>query len=259
MQSGPKPVTLPVPMSLDPWSALVLVGGGLVAGVVNTMAGGGSLLTVPLLVMLGLPGNLANGTNRVGLLVQSAVAARRFRAEGVVRMRDVVPVLVPLVLGSALGAAGVSQLDHAAFERLFGVLMLVLLVPTLRGTFGATPARPWPAPLAALAYFGVGLYGGSMQAGVGLFLVMALARDGRGLVHANAVKVLAIGALTLTAVPVFAAQGQIDWLAGGVLAVGFAAGGELGARWAVRGGERWIRLLLAVAVVGMAARMLGLV
>ena len=88
----------------------LLVGGGLVAGVVNTLAGGGSLLTVPLLVMLGLPGTLANGTNRVGVLVQNLTSAWQFRAEGVSGFRDALPVLGPVLLGSVVGAYGVAQL-----------------------------------------------------------------------------------------------------------------------------------------------------
>jgi uncharacterized membrane protein YfcA len=244
---------------LSPDLAL-LAAGGLAAGVVNTLAGGGTLLTVPLLVMLGLPGNLANGTNRVGILAQNLVAARRFRIAGVASGRDALPVLAPVLLGSAAGALAVGQLSDAAFERVFGAVMLALLVPTLRGaTASARSARrPWPKPVAWLVYFAVGLYGGAIQAGVGIFLVYALARDGSDLVRANAVKVLATAALTAVALPVFAAQGRIEWSAAAALALGFAAGGELGARLAVRGGERLLRPLLAAAVVALAARMLGL-
>lgn len=245
---------------MQPLDVALLAGGGLVAGVVNTLAGGGSLLTVPLLVLVGLPGNLANGTNRVGILAQTVVAARRFRAEGVARWRDALPVLVPLLLGSLVGALVVSHLPDAVFERIFGVVMLVLLVPVLRGaTAGAREARrPWPPALARVVYFGVGLYGGSVQAGVGIFLVFALARGGSDLVRANAVKVASVASLTAVAIPVFAWQRQIDWLAAGALAAGFAVGGEVGARLAVRGGERWIRPVLAAAVVALAGRMLGL-
>ena len=110
----------------------MLAAGGLVAGVINTMAGGGSLLTVPLLVMLGLPGTVANGTNRVAVLVQSVVASLRFGAEGVPGLQAALPVTVPLVLGATLGALGVSMLADETFERLFGIVMLVLLVPALR-------------------------------------------------------------------------------------------------------------------------------
>jgi uncharacterized membrane protein YfcA len=109
-----------------------------------------------------------------------------------------------------------------------------------------------------LIFFGIGLYGGAIQAGVGLFLIAALARSGLDLVRANAIKVLVIGVLTLVAVPVFIAHDQIDWPFASALVVGFALGGELGARAAIQGGERLIRPVLVASVLAMAGRMLSL-
>ncbi len=236
----------------------LLVAGGLVAGVVNTLAGGGSLLTVPLLVELGLPGLVANGTNRVGVLAQNVSAAWGFRREGLSGLRDALPVLLPVVLGSALGAVLVARLDDAAFERLFGILMILLLLPTLRAPRARSDARPWPAALRLAVFFGVGLYGGAFQAGVGIFLVLALAHSGIDLVRANSIKVVVIAALTAIAVPVFVVEGQVAWLPAAALTLGFAAGGLAGARLAVAGGERVIRPVLGAAVLAMAGRMLGL-
>ena len=131
---------------MDPIDALLLVAGGLAAGVVNTLAGGGSLLTVPLLTFVGLPGTLANGTNRVGILIQNGVASWGFWREGVPGFRAAAPLVGPVALGALLGAYGISQVDDALFERLFGGVMLVLLVPTLRGTARASaPSRPLPS------------------------------------------------------------------------------------------------------------------
>jgi uncharacterized membrane protein YfcA len=241
--------------------ASLLAAGGLVAGVVNTLAGGGSILTVPLLVLTGLPGTLANGTNRVGILVQNTMAAWSFRREGVSGLRDAWPVLVPVALGSLVGALWVSRLAAETFERVFGVVMLLLLVPTLGSPRRApheTPPRPWPAWLSAFVFLGIGLYGGSVQAGVGLVLVMALSRAGFDLVRANSIKVVVIAVLAVVAVPVFIAARQVVWAPALVLAAGYAAGGALGARIAVRGGERLIRPVMALAVLAMAGRMLRL-
>ena len=241
---------------------MLLAGTGLVAGVINTLAGGGSLLSVPLLVFLGLPGDLANGTNRVGVAVQSMSATWQFRADGLSGLRDAVPVLVPVALGSLCGALAISRLDADAFERAFGVAMLLLLVPTLRGAraaaVGGREGRSWPTWLRGLVYFAIGAYGGAIQAGVGLLLVMALSRSGYDLVRANSIKVAVVATLTLVAVPVFVASGQVMWLPAGFLTLGFAAGGIAGARIAVLGGERVIRPVLGLAVVGLAGRMLGL-
>ncbi len=243
---------------MTPGDAAILLAGGLAAGVVNTLAGGGSLLTVPLLVLVGLPGTVANGTNRVGILVQNGIAAWGFRAQGVSGVQGAGPLLVPVAVGALVGAAVASRLPDALFERLFGAAMLVLLVPTLwrpRVRVAEPGARPgW---LTALVFLGIGLYGGAFQAGVGILLVFALSFAGLDLVRANSVKVVVNFCFTLLALPVFLAAGQVAWPQALALAGGYALGGGLGARLAVRGGERLIRPVLGVAVVALAGRMLG--
>jgi uncharacterized membrane protein YfcA len=239
--------------------ALLMVG-GLVAGTVNTLAGGGSLLTVPLLVLCGLPGNLANGSNRVGVLLQNAIAVWRFRALGVSDLRSAAPFIAPLTLGALLGALVVSQLSDAAFEKAFGVVMLLLLVPTFlrRSRAPEAPARPWPRGVTSAVFFAIGVYGGAFQAGVGLMLLLALSHTGMDLVRANALKVAVVGVLTAAALPVFIANAQVAWPPAAMLALGYAGGGALGARVAVVGGERVIRPVVAIAVAALAAKLLGL-
>jgi uncharacterized membrane protein YfcA len=245
---------------VTPLEALLLLGGGLAAGIVNTLAGGGSLLTVPLLVMLGLPGGVANGTNRIGVLLQNGVAAWRFRSAGFWDVRAAALELFAVAAGALAGALVVVQLSDRAFERAFALAMLVLLVPTLRRP-PALAAEPRPQPAAWLrapVFFAIGLYGGALQAGVGVMLVFALAWAGYDLVRANALKVAINFCFTLLAAPIFVAEGKVAWLPALALGAGFAAGGELGARLAVRGGERLIRPVLALAVLALAGRMLGL-
>ncbi len=244
---------------LTTWMLLVL--GGLVAGVINTLAGGGSLLTVPLLVFMGLPATTANGTNRIGVLFQNVVSTLRFRKEGLDGVRGAMPILLPIMIGALIGATIASRMSAEIFRQVFGVAMVGLLFPILRQAVPVDVTKPvearskfWNWTL----FFGIGIYGGAIQAGVGLFLIAALARSGLDLVRANAIKVLIIGALTLVAVPVFIAHDQVDWPLASALVVGFALGGELGARAAVRGGERLIRPVLVVSVLAMAGRMLSL-
>jgi uncharacterized membrane protein YfcA len=208
--------------------AVLLIGGGLAGGVANTLAGGGSLLTVPLLVLTGIPGGVANGTNRIGILAQSASASWQFRVEGVSALREAGAVLVPLGVGSALGALAISRVPDAIFERLYAVLMLLLL-PTLwprRGGSGA-PRAPWSAARSRAVFLAIGAYAGAIQAGVGIALVFALRHAGFDLVRANAIKMLVVG-------------------------------GVLGARIAVRRGERAIRWCMGAAVVALAGHMFGL-
>ncbi len=239
--------------------ALLVAGAGVIAGIVNAMAGGGSLLTVALLnVFVGLPGLVANGTNRVGVLVQNASSVAAYRKEGISGLKRALPVIVPVTAGSLIGALLVSSVADAAFERIFGVLMIPLVFLSLRTPRSTGKHTSWHPALTAAVFFGIGLYGGAFQAGVGLLIVIALSRSGLDLVNANAVKVVVILVLTAIAVPVFIARGQVDWGFAAVLAVGFAVGGWVGARIAVRGGDRVIRPVLISAVIALAGRMIGL-
>jgi uncharacterized protein len=244
---------------LEATDSLILVAGGLAAGIFNTLAGGGSLVSVPLLVLVGLPGNVANGTNRVGIFAQSAAAAWRFRADGVSGVRQGARLLVPIALGSALGAFIISRLADDTFEWLFGLVMIALLPPILiRPKPAAGGGSRWSPATTFAVFFAIGVYGGAFQAGVGIALVLALAHSGHDLVRANSIKVVINTILTLAALPVFLWQGQVRWLPALFLATGYALGGTLGARLAVRGGERLIRPVLVVAVVALAGRMLGI-
>ncbi len=233
---------------------------GVVAGVVNAMAGGGSLLTVSLLTVVGdLGGLVANGTNRIGVVTQNLASVAGYRSEGVSGLCRSVPVLLPALIGSVIGAYAVSSLlSDTAFERVFGILMVPLLVLSLWPPKVRGDEIVWPRALTMVVFFLIGAYGGAFQAGVGLLLVLALSHAGLDLVNANAVKVVVIAVLTVVAVPVFILNDQVHWGFAVIVAAGFTVGGWLGARWAVRGGERLIRPVLAVAVLGLAGRMVGL-
>ena len=242
---------------MDLLDVVLLVVGGLFAGCVNTMAGGGSLLTVPLLVLTGVPGDVANGSNRVGILASNVSAMATFRRLRVSGMSRALPVLVPVVAGSLTGSLLVSQLAAETFERVFGVVMVPLLVLSLRPPRIGAADRHWSPTTAGIVFFGVGCYGGAFQAGIGLLLVLALSRSGVDLVLANGIKVVVILVVTVTALPVFVARDLVDWAPALVLAAGFAAGGGLGARFTVVGGARAVRPVIAVAVLAMSGHLLG--
>jgi len=170
-----------------------------------------------------------------------------------------VPVLIPAVVVSVIGAYAVSSLlSDTAFERVFGILMVPLLILSLKPPKARSEHITWPMWLTVVVFFLIGAYGGAFQAGVGLVLVLALSHAGLDLVNANAVKVVVIAVLTVVAVPVFILNDQVHWGFALIVAAGFAVGGWLGARWAVRSGERLIRPVLAVAVLGLAGRLIGL-
>lgn len=237
----------------------LLIAVGLVAGVVNTLAGGGSLLTVPLLVVFGLPGTIANGTNRVGVLVQCVVACWRFDAEGISEFRSALPLLWPVILGSLIGALFATRIPDQLFEQIFAGIMLLLLIPILRGVKppAARSVRRWSPLATKILLFGVGLYGGAIQAGVGLLLLFALHRAGFDWVRANSIKIVIVTALAAVAVPVFIVEQQVAWLPALFVSIGFTVGAASGARIAAVGGEAAIRRTLAVAVIALAGHLFG--
>lgn len=240
------------------WEALLLVGGGLAAGVINTIAGGGSTLTVPLLVLAGVPGNDANGSNRVGILTSNAAAVASFRRLGVRTERSLLPILVPVVVGSLAGSIGISNLADDTFETVFGLIMIPLIILSIRKPKVRVDSDEWSTALTVAVFFAIGIYGGAIQAGVGLVLLAALTRAGFDLVTANSVKVLVTLVVTVIALPVFIVQGQVRWLPALLLAAGFTAGGWLGAHFTVKGGEKWVRILMVAAALALAANLLGL-
>ena len=216
---------------------LLLFGVGLVAGAINTIAGGGSLLTLPALIFLGLPAPVANGTNRVGVFIQSLTATLQFRREQALEVRGTVLPLVATVVGAAGGALLSVDLDETRLEQAIGVAMLVMLALLLfRPSQWLEPSTKPPAPrgVQAAAFFLVGVYGGFLQAGVGFFLLAGLVWLARlELVPANGVKSLLILVFTLPAAVVFVLHDLIAWEAGISLAAGSALGGWLGARVSV--------------------------
>lgn len=246
-------------MDLGFVDALLLLVGGAFAGGVNAMAGGGSMLTVPLLVLAGVPGVAANGSNRVGILTSNITSFLSYGREGAtVDGSRLAPIIPPALVGSMVGAFGISELADESFERVFGLLMIPLILLTIRKPSVNTDAAPWPTVVTVSVFFVIGIYAGAIQAGVGLVLLAALSRSGLDLVTANVVKVIFTLCATLIALPIFIIQGNVRWGPAIVLAVGLSIGGWIGAKYAVRGGETRIRAVMIVAALALAGRLIGL-
>lgn len=247
----------------EPWTLLALIATGFAAGFVNVIAGGGSLLTVPLLIFLGLPENTANGTSRLAIFVQNAVALARYRREGRLDVALAARFALPAIVGAAVGALAATRISDAAFRAvlawvMLGCALLVALEPQLsrvRRVRAAGPslgaARVWPT------LFAIGLYGGLVQAGVGYLILAALTFIlGVDLVEANIQKVAIVFVYTPLAFAVFWSDGLVAWWPAVVLSVGQALGGWIGAQEALRRGERFIRALLVAVVVLSAVKLL---
>jgi len=238
------------------FSVVLLVGAGFLAGFINTIAGGGSMLTLPAFMMLGLPADLANGTNRVGVVLQSVAGVRGFHRAGRLAAGTIVPTLVPTLTGSLAGSVLASYLPVTWLEpTLLGTMIVMALLMLLRPAVVAPPPGTPPyalrdRPSAWMGLFAAGVYGGFVQAGVGFILIAALAGGLRyDLVRANALKMAITGALTAVALLVFVARGQVLWIPGLLMAVGTVAGATSSVKFAIAVPQAVLRWILFVMVV----------
>lgn len=237
---------------------LVVIIAGIVAGFINTLAGSGSLVTLPLLIFLGLPATIANGTNRVAVLLQNIVATSRFHRNKVLDLKGALMLGIPAVIGSIFGAQIAVNLNEMIMRQVIGIVMTIMLLVLivrpekwLEGEFDEIHGRlNWKQ---GLLLFVIGVYGGFIQAGVGIFLLGCLVLVvGYDLVRANAVKNAIILLFTIFALAVFIINKQVDWVVGLILALGNMLGAFVAAKIAVDRGAVWIRRIL-IAVVAVSA------
>jgi uncharacterized membrane protein YfcA len=242
---------------------VLLIASGLAAGFINAVSGGGAMLTVPALIFIGLPPGIANGTNRVAVTIQNVAALAAYQRLGVANHRLAFSLALPATLGSLVGALISIRLDDAQFRTILGIVMLLLIGPVLLEPRLNARAAAQPPPLKEgwmlwLVFFALGIYGGLLQIGVGIFILVALSAFGRlDLVLANSVKVTIVLCLTTLALFVFIVDGKVAWGVGLLLAVSNAAGAWLGAHWGVKKGAYWIRVVLIITTVAMSLQLLG--
>lgn len=246
---------------LEPWQLGVLALAGFASGWINVIAGGGSLLTVPVMVFMGLPGPVANGTNRIAIIVQSLSAIASFRAKGFSDFRLSASLAAAASVGAYFGARVGVSLDGVWFNRTVAAVMIAVMI--LMAT-GEDKARPGPdatskaknLALGHLLMIGAGFWGGLIQIGVGFLLMPILYRVmGLDLVRVNMHKVFIALVFTLVAFLVFASRVAIVWEAGAALAVGTAIGGWMGAHATIAKGEKLIKRALFAMLAAMAVKL----
>jgi len=243
------------------WQLPLLFVVGIVAGIINTLAGGGSLLTLPLLIFMGLPGAVANGTNRIAIFCQNIFAIRGFSKRGVMPLQLALLCTPPALLGSWLGANLAISLDDQVFKRILALIMVGVLIftaidPMKRFRQEDIQFGLWRKILIIITFFGVGVYGGFVQAGVGFLIITALLIHGLDLVRINAIKVFVIFAYTFVALGVFIYHGQVDYSLGFALAAGNSIGGMIGPKLAVEKGHDWIKRVVSITVLVFALKLL---
>lgn len=232
---------------------------GTIAGFINVMAGGGSSITLPVLIFMGLDSALANGTNRIAIFIQNIFAISSFRQQKVHQFRRSLQLSLLTLPGAIIGAIVAVNISDAWFQRILGIVMIGIILslfvsPAVKKQEYAE-RKHW---LIYPAMVAVGFYGGFIQVGVGFILMASLFHILRlNLVHVNMHKVFIVFIYTIPALAIFIYTGNVNWVLGLSLAAGNAFGGWWSARFAVKGGEKVIRVVLAVAILIMSLKLLG--
>ena len=239
---------------------LLLIAAGAFAGFVNSIAGGGSLLIMPLLIFMGLPSAEANGTNRVAIFIQNIFSVAGYRSKGVYVFPFAIYVAIPAIIGAIIGSNIAVDISDQVFNRILAIVMLVVMaISIFRPTLNINPEeilstkKVWTS---VIVFFFLGIYGGFIQAGIGFLIIATLTSiHGFNMAKTNSIKVFVILCYTLAAVAVFYIEGKIRWEYGLVLALGNSIGAWIGSRWSVGKSDRMIRMILLVMVVALSIKL----
>jgi len=251
-------------MDLALWQYALLSFAGVIAGWLNVMAGGGSMLTVPIMVFMGMPGPVANGTNRIAILAQNISAVATFFQQGFRDLKLGFSLAAASVPGAIAGAMVGVQLEGEWFDRVLALIMIGMMILMMTGQEGKkSTAHVQHRPsrrqliLGHICMVGAGFWGGFIQIGVGFILMPILHRVmGFDLVRVNFFKVFVVLIYTIVALMIFAANTEVFWIAGLALALGNAIGGFLGARTSISKGENLIRWVLNIVLVAFIIKLL---
>ena len=240
---------------------LLLIVVGFTVGFINTVAGGGSLISLPILIFLGLPPAVANGTNRVAIVIQTATATAGFKSKGVSTFPLNIYLGFAALIGAIIGARIAVDVDGEAFNRILAIVMVAVIFIIIfkpKTNLSAIQERLTGKYLwiGCIVFFFIGIYGGFINAGIGFIIILFLHYfNHMTLVRANATKVAVVFMYTLSALAVFALNDKVEWTIGLVLAIGNACGAWVSSRVSVKKGDAFIRTFLVVMVAVMAVKL----
>jgi uncharacterized membrane protein YfcA len=245
---------------MEYWNLLLLFGMGIIVGFINVNAGGGSSLTLPMLIFLGLDGALANGTNRVAILIQNIFAVASFRKRDFHEFKLSGKLSLLTLPGAVIGSILATKISGVLFERMLGVVLIFIVISMFFSRNYAKDNREKEKPSNRLIYpalFGIGFYGGFLQVGVGFLFMAALYNLLKlDLIRVNMHKVFIVLIYTIPALVIFIVSGNVNWKFGLCLAAGSGLGAWFGVHASVKGGEKLIRIVLGIAIFGMALKLL---
>lgn len=247
-------------MDLQLFDYVLIITGGFLAGVINTLAGFGSIITLSIYMeLIGLPAIVANATNRVNILAMNASSSLVFYQNKMLNIGKSWHVFVALILGALIGVYMALEVSNEQFRGIFRYLLilclLVVIIKPSRLINSSDAFIKLPRWLIMVFFFIAGIYGGFIQMGIGVFiLILTVSLTKLNLIQSNAFKTFSIGVYTLVVLSIFWYKGLINWQAGILLAITQSAGGALAARFASNNenASTWAyRLLILVIIVAL--------
>ena len=231
---------------------------GIVVGFINVLAAGGSFLTLAILIAFGLPPTVANGTNRVGLLIQNSFASSKFYRLKLLDHKFVFFVAPFAIAGSFIGSYIATHISNELLKKIIAILMVAISLITIY-----KPQRLVKSELSslnkklmALIFFFIGIYGGFIQAGVGFFIISASIWGGFSMIESNAIKVFVITLYTVLILPMFIFAHQINFLVGVILGLGSIIGARLAIHISIKKGDKFIRIALLLLLLVFAVKLM---
>jgi uncharacterized membrane protein YfcA len=241
---------------------IVLLVVGIISGFLNVMAGGGSMLTVPLMIFMGIPGHIANGTNRIGIMVQNITATVAFYKKGFSNFKLSLSLAAFTIPGAIAGAYLASNIEGKDFNRLLVVLMIIVMIMMATGSSKNPSKKTEKITKKKLVYghllmVAAGFWGGLIQIGVGFILMPIMHRVmGMDLVTTNSHKVFITLIFSIAALLVFSSQLELLWSAGIALAIGNSIGGWFATSFQIKQGAGTIKWVLNIVLVAFIIKLL---
>lgn len=245
----------------DLLASLLLFVIGVIAAVINVNAGGGSSLTLPALIFLGLDSATANGTNRIAILLQNVSSVYTFKKAKYQQFNLSMKLSLITLPGAILGALVAINISDELFNTILGVIMiaitLTMIFPTSRSKKNDdTENKKITIPL-FLTFVVVGFYGGFIQIGIGFVLMAILNKMMHfSLIYVNMHKVFIVFILTIPALLIFIISGNVNWYWGISLGLGNALGGWWGTKHSIKKGDKFIKTVLSIAILIMALKLM---
>tara|TARA_Y100001936_G_scaffold243126_1_gene281488 strand:+ start:531 stop:1283 length:753 start_codon:yes stop_codon:yes gene_type:complete len=239
---------------------IILLICGVIAGFINTVAGGGSLLTLPILIFMGLPSNIANGTNRIAIFMQNIFSISGYKSRGVSDFKYSSWLSVSALIGSIIGAKIAININEDMFNKILSVVIIIVVLSIIYNkkpfNINSENISIEKKIISVIMFFFIGIYGGFIHAGVGFLILSILSNyNGIQLSKANSIKVFVVFVYTFFALIVFIMENKINWILGINLGIGNSIGGWIASRWSYNKPDKIIKIFIIISSAIMAIKL----